>query len=340
MTGAPGDRSRDDVAEVIRAIGPRHTAPADLADRVQSRVRAHWESERRSRRAWRLRSVGLAIAAAMVIGITASVVTTRTTGTAPIAGTAATVDLVLDSAWLQASPTSAVAALRRGDRVALGAEVATEGRGRVAMTLGSGHSMRLDAGTRVTIISDRIIALARGAVYLDSRTVADRAAGSVEVRTPFGVVRDVGTQFEVRAGDGALSVQVREGQVAVTVAGGKVVTVDAGRQVRLTANGDTVSEATAAGALDWLSSVTPMIDVDGRSLYAFLEWAARERGLGLSFASAELAATARTIVLSGSLQGMTIDEALEAVLATSRLSPAVDNGVLHVRPASGSRGDR
>jgi ferric-dicitrate binding protein FerR (iron transport regulator) len=340
VTGAPGDRSRDDVAEVIRAIGPRRSAPAELADRVHSRVRAHWESDVRSRRAWRLRSVALAMAAAIMIGIAASIATTRTSDTAPIAGTAATVDLVLDSAWSQGSPTSVVAALHRGDLVPFGAEVATEGRGRIAMTLASGHSLRLDAGTRVAVISDRIIALERGAVYLDSRTIAGRAAGSIEIRTPLGIVRDVGTQFEVRALDGALSVRVREGQVAVTVAGGKVVTVDAGRQIRLTANGDAVSEATASGDLNWLNGVTPMIDVDGRSLYAFLEWAARERGLSLAFASAELAAVSRTIVLSGSVHGMTIDEALEALLATSQMSPAVDHGVLQVRAVSGSRGDR
>ncbi len=43
--------------------------------------------------------------------------------------------------------------------------------------------------------------------------------GSIEIRTALGTARDVGTRFEVRLGDGALRVRVRDGVVEVDHAG-------------------------------------------------------------------------------------------------------------------------
>ena len=145
---------------------------------------------------------------------------------------------------------------------------------------------------------------------------------------------------EVRAQDASLSVRVREGRVVVEAAGTRV-DVDAGHQLQLSSNGEvTRQEITGGTAFEWLGSVTPMIEIDGRPLQSFLEWAARERGLRLEFASAGTATAARTILLSGSVQGMTIDEALESVLATSRMSPAVEGNVLRILASGESRGAR
>jgi hypothetical protein len=57
--------------------------------------------------------------------------------------------------------------------------------------------------------------------------------------------------------------------------------------------------------------------IEGRSLSAFLDWYARERGVSVRFASADAQAGAARTILRGSIDAMSLDEALSSVLATS-----------------------
>ena len=97
-------------------------------------------------------------------------------------------------------------------------------------------------------------------------------------------------------------------------------------------------EWTSAAGLDWIDTVTPMFRIDGRSLKEFLDWMTRERGLRLRFVSPRAAQAAAGIRLSGSVDGMTLDQALESVLVTSQMSHRIDNGVLLIRSASEPQG--
>jgi len=251
----------------------------------------------------------------------------------------ARVEMVFDAVWSQPARSGAPVSLRSGDEVTIGSEVATEDRGRVALRMARGHSVRLDTGTRVRVLSDRALALDRGAVYVDSSADARRDAGAtagfIEIRTPLGSIRDVGTQFEVRWLADAVRVRVREGKIAFD-ATGAIVEVGAGGELRLGADGAMARrDVSALGAdLDWVGAITPMLDIDGRALQQFLEWMARERGLRLGFESPEVAGSAPGIVLNGSIQGMTLDQALESVLSTCRLSSRIDGDILLVRSSN------
>ena len=57
---------------------------------------------------------------------------------------------------------------------------------------------------------------------------------------------------------------------------------------------------------------------------------ARERGLRLVFANAELARSANDITLSGKLEGVTVEEALDVVLPTCRMSHRIADGLLMI----------
>ena len=81
-----------------------------------------------------------------------------------------------------------------------------------------------------------------------------------------------------------------------------------------------------------------MMELGGRSLQEFLDWMARERGLQLRFASPEVAASAPGIVLNGSIDGMTLDEALESVLPTCRMSHRIEGDALLIRHAGSPNG--
>lgn len=223
-----------------------------------------------------------------------------------------------------------------GDVLVAGTTVTTEaGRppGIVALTLADGESVRLDSGTRVRLESRRRLALEIGTLYADSGA-ATAGEEALEIVTPWGSVRDVGTQFEVRVAEGedvALRVRVREGGVAVA-SGGESHTVAGGQELRMHGDG-TVSRHQVARygpAWAWTLAAAPSIDIDDRPLSSFLKWVCRETGWELRYADPELARSAPEIRVRGNIEGLTPEEAVSVVLPASGLDYRVEDGTLWV----------
>jgi hypothetical protein len=76
--------------------------------------------------------------------------------------------------------------------------------------------------------------------------------------------------------------------------------------------------------------VTPTFDLEGLTARAFLDRVARERGWTLTFADAELARSAEEIVLAGTVERLTLEQSLDAVLPTCRMTHRLDDGVLRI----------
>jgi ferric-dicitrate binding protein FerR (iron transport regulator) len=301
------DRSEDGIERLLRATGRRPAPPPERSDRVREAVRTHWRAERHRITRRRLLWVGAAAAAALAVFVFLG---------RPAVGIAARVE--------RAEPPGL---LGGGDAIEAGATLSTEAGGRIALRLGSGHAVRLDRGTRVRILSDRAVALEGGALYVDSAGAEE----TLEIRTPFGDLRNVGTQFLVRLRDGTLRVHVREGTVAMT-ASGESVGVHAGQLLEVGEAGPTLRQATAREEWAWAGEIAPMLAIEGRSARDFLDWIAREQGLSVRFESAELARSASATTLQGSIEGMTLDQALDSVLPTCGMRHRVDGDVLHVGP--------
>ncbi len=87
--------------------------------------------------------------------------------------------------------------------------------GTLAMTLTSGVHLRLDASSTARLDSATDVVLERGAVYVDSAGAhpTQPDASPISIHTPAGLVRDIGTQFEVRLDDAGLRIRVRDGEV-------------------------------------------------------------------------------------------------------------------------------
>ncbi len=204
--------------------------------------------------------------------------------------------------------------------------------GRVAFRLAGGSSVRLDADSRVRVASRDTLELERGALYVDS------AAGSgVEVRTTLGVVRDIGTQFEVRLAsehetDAPLLVRVREGMIHLEREGEE--THEAGRGSELRLRGDGAVERAEVSIYgpqwDWVLETAPAPEVEGQSLRAFLDWLVREGGWTLRFADQETEAQAAETVLHGSIAGLAPLEAATVVFKGSGLSFESQEDVLWI----------
>ncbi len=201
--------------------------------------------------------------------------------------------------------------------------------GRAAVRLAGGQSLRLDQGSRVRFASSSSVLLERGAVYVDSA-----AAGNVEVRTTLGVVRDVGTRFEVRLLPGSdaatLRVRVREGSIMLEGGGGSHHAV-AGEE--LSTRGGSVARGPSpvyGRQWDWVLETAPAPDVADRPLQDFLDWIEREGGWTVRFADQEVATLAAGTILHGDVRDLALEEAASVVLGGSGLDYHLEDGTFIV----------
>lgn len=321
-----------EVRDLIVGAGPRAAVPAEDIAAIKAAAREEWrglvEGERRQRRGARL-GAGLALAASVLLAL--AVGWWWTTRTAPVAApVVASVELVAGSVRGGGAELAVGGQLPAGVTVETGDRVDGPLAG-TALRLAGGQSLRLAAGTRVRLASDRRFELDRGTLYVDSDPAA--SAGGVEVVTTLGIVRDIGTQFEVRVseGDSTLRVRVREGEVALEAAGDSHRAIR-GDQLSLLADGSIArAEIEPYGPeWDWVVATAPGLEFDGHPVGAVLSWYGRETGRAVRYADPALAAVADEAVLSGSSRGFTPAQTLETALRTSGLRHRLENGTILV----------
>jgi ferric-dicitrate binding protein FerR (iron transport regulator) len=301
--------ARDDVAPLFQIAGPRPRLPENEVAPLRAQAREVFR--RQARRTVRRRRIGWAVGA----GLAAA-------GLLLIAGPA-----VRRLSLPGASEPIATFEMRTGDvRVSGGPSdsptllpgtVVTTGRGgRAALRLPAGASLRIDGGSTVRFDSTRTLTLERGAVYTDSGSPAKLAEG-IEIATTFGSVRDVGTQFEVRLlpGAKALRVRVREGKVLVDQAG-EIRQAGAGAELVLHADGSLrrADVPVYGPGWDWVQRIAPSLAIENASLADFLHWVSRETGLRWHLAEPDTDPGPEHVILHGSIEGLTVEEALAVVL--------------------------
>jgi ferric-dicitrate binding protein FerR (iron transport regulator) len=196
--------------------------------------------------------------------------------------------------------------------------------GRAAIELSSGIQLRLDTGTQLALNDFDEAALTQGAVYVDSGAGTGGTAAQFVLDTSAGDVRHLGTQYEARLDGSVLQVGVREGRVEVSGVHGAAI-AEAGELLAVSGTGQVTRGALApnASAWDWVNGITPPFSIDGRTVDEFLSWAGRETGRTVEYASPEAARQARSVTLNGTVEGLSPEGALAAVLATTSLEPTV-----------------
>jgi ferric-dicitrate binding protein FerR (iron transport regulator) len=309
-----------DLAALIRAAGSRARPSAAAADEVRAAVGRQWRDSVAARR--RRRTVTAWAAAASVTVAALALWTARPLylpagdPLASLARVEGPVEYRNRSGTGWTSATSSLE-LKSGDRLRTG------GTGRVALALANGLDVRLDSGTELAFVDPGHVALARGAIYVDSGAGAEAASRELEIATPLGNVSHLGTQYQARLDDAVLHVAVREGRVSVGAKGVTTVAA-AGEQVQVTEDRVTRSALpTHAAQWAWVNAVTPPFAIEGKTVADFLSWAARETGRSIDYASPDVARQARGIVLRGSVAGLTPDQAVSAVLSTTPLHPEI-----------------
>jgi len=307
--------AEDSLARLIRMAGRRQEPPPEAREQVFAIASAAWQGKIRRRQR---RRVSYAVAAtvalvAVLIGVLQIgqgrygvpaldiAVTDLVAGTVEVKGTA-------DATWRAIQGSGA--ALTEGTRIR------TAEKSGLGLRLASGDSFRLNEQTELLFESSAQIHLLAGTVYLDSGS--DDSAAELEIRTPAGRVRHIGTQFELKYTREALRLRIREGQVVLSYPVGEVQAqqgdeLSIGRDGRLF-----MSTVDPYGSeWEWVQALAPMPGGDRRSLASLLNWVERETGREVHFARPDLEARAAETMLHGNSRRMVPMEALSVMLETT-----------------------
>jgi hypothetical protein len=341
----PGELSEEQIAELLRAAGPGDRVPDEELAPIRANAIEAWRGQvRRTARRRVAARVTLAIAAAVVLTIAVALLRRDPFSPAIPEIAAATIETVTGTA------TAGAGRAADGDEIAGGTIVATTDSSRAALRLATGPSVRIDVLSSVRVNSGRSLRLDRGAVYVDTHA-EERAADEMarlEIETPLGTVTDRGTRFEVRLigggfddGNGGVSpssleIRVRDGAIRLAT---ESTTFDATAGMRLAVSDE--SEATRSAEAphgddwSWIDSVRPPVAIEGITCAAFLDWAARESGRSWRFSDPAAGADAAAAIVHGSIDDLTLDEALATVLPSCGLRHRIEGAELVIDAGDG-----
>jgi hypothetical protein len=82
---------------------------------------------------------------------------------------------------------------------------------------------------------------------------------------------------------------------------------------------------------EWVGRLPSPFDLSAHTLMEFLAWVSRETGYTVAFQSEALATRVTQMTVQGSIDGLTPEEALEAVLPATGLEYSLRDGRVTVR---------
>ena len=322
-------RKPDSIAELLKFAGRREPVDAARAERVEQRVYEHWQhtvkrTRSQSRRTRLLRvGGGLALAAGVVLGIG---LTLRMFAPAPVVATVIAVVGVTESS-ISDQP---LVTTRAGAEIRSGSTIQTLDDSGVSMDLVTGHDVRVAANSRIRLQTNSIM-LDEGSIYVDSGP--DGLSGELVIRTSYGTVSELGTQYITSVFADSMEVSVREGAVSVDQGGGRELHATAGEALQIDREGASTREWISTYGDRWLWATELGRDFSDSefTLREFLDWLTREYGLQVIYANDELEQDADVLRFYGSISGLDVQDALEYVTVTLGLTYTPDAGVITIR---------
>jgi ferric-dicitrate binding protein FerR (iron transport regulator) len=326
--GAIGGR-HDVVGDIIRAAGKRTMPSAEATALARAAVTATWERKTRGIRRRRQWLQWGAVAAALVLAIG---VWTRFPGHA--AFEVAKIDRVVGELSILAAEHAVGSRPTDGTPILAGSMLRTGAASYAGLRLDDGTSLRLGALTEVMLAGPDTVDLIAGKVYVDKQS-GKQHEPAIEVRTPRGVFRDIGTQFEVKQSEDVTRLRVREGIVTFTSDGVSALS-NAGEEVIIDASGAISRSRISRSdpAWDWTTLVAPTPELSHIALDQLLRWVNRESGRDIRFENAAAKAQAERTRLHGRVDRLSPLEALDVMLATTDLTyELLDDGSIVIRLA-------
>ncbi len=327
MTTSDSKLHESDAAleRLLEEASPRPAPSADSIARARLAVHDEWQQivggrVRRRRVGWFAAAATVVLAVAVVMNL----------GPAPEPVLVATVDRSAGAIYLLGEGSilnelSEPAEFETGQTVVTGQEAG------LGLAWQTGGSLRLDENSELRFVAVDRVELVSGRVYFDSQ---DPPAGTsrLTIETAHGDVTHVGTQFITETTPERLTVSVRDGSVEIDGHRYRAV-ADAGQA--LTLRGDAQPERLDIRGYgpywEWVETVGPVMDMNGRTLEALLDWVCRETGLEFEFEDAGL----RDDVIGEDLSPGDISDtpriALAQFMLTYDLDYEIHDGVIRIR---------
>ena len=333
----PAADDEQSLASLLRLAGERPDVPLGIESRVYHRVHQEWQRSSAEpddsrvyanvRKAWRRDALrGTLLRWLLPAGVAATITIAAFLVQQPAPEISQTVATVARVNGASASHYAEGVAIRAGETITTG-----PGEG-ISLLLARNESLRIDADSRVRVDSAHQFTLLRGRIYADSGQFVYRNDG-LEIHTDLGIVTDVGTQFAVMADAGVLDVAVREGRVNVQ-GEAELHTAKMGERLVVTPGAEPTIEVLDPhdDFWNWAAGLAPGFDTSNKSLLDFLKWAARETGRELLFGNDASRMFAMRTDVHGSIAGLTPDEALAAVLATTTVNYHIEKDKIVIDP--------
>ena len=286
------DLSEKSFEELMGHASPRPAPSAEDAEKARAEVRAEWLTvTNKHKRKRRFISYAAAASVLLALGMVVNLLNAPAVSVVQVASidkSTGSIYVLGEQSRLQA--TGSLSSIAAGQTIVTGEDSG------LGLAWGGGGSLRIDANSRVTFVSAAAIELESGRVYFDSMDVD----AELEIRTEYGTVTHVGTQYMTSIDKRSLSVSVRDGRVAVD---GLYYQDIAEERERLTLTGSARPEVLSilpyGEAWKWIEATTPVVSFDGKTLFEFLEWVARETGFEIEFDDPKIERMARTETYSG-----------------------------------------
>jgi ferric-dicitrate binding protein FerR (iron transport regulator) len=313
----------DQIGELLRLAGRRRVPDGDEMKKAREAAHAEWTlavHHRTWRSRWRVLAGSVIAAAACVLAAWAWMRPTRVPTPVIVAPIEiATLQRITGTIEITSKDLGPRKVREPGVRVKVGDRIAVLDDSRAAFVLASGIAVRLDRGSVAIVEAHDRLALERGAAYIDSGREGGHA--SLRIETSLGVIRHLGTQFEVRVAAASVRVRVREGSIALERAGSRLVG-SAGEALTVSDGKPPEREriATTGAEWAWIAELAEPFTLEGATVKSFLDWIGREEGWQWRIEDPALRARADRIVLHGSIEGLTPAEALDVVLPASGLA--------------------
>ena len=329
------DPDRDNqIARLLKLAGRRPAPGVERMERARDAARAEWRHalKTRGRRRW----LPFVAVAAMVAGVGGAAWVWKNRTAMPVQRPEiATFQKVIGIVQVSdASVNGSVRTATTNASVRIADRLETESNGGAAIRYFDGPSVRVSAGTALTLDSTSRLTLIRGTIYVDSDP--QQGSDSLAVATELGTVRHVGTQFEVRIQPGSLDVRVREGEVSIERRNERLTaTAGEGLLVRENRPVERRRIASSDPGWAWVTTMAAPFTLEGATVPAFLQWVSREEGLRWEYADSAARRVADRAVLHGSIDGLTPAEALLAVLPAAGLTPKRQGDRLIVSAGAG-----
>ncbi|MFK7864302.1 MAG: FecR domain-containing protein [Pseudohongiellaceae bacterium] len=308
----PTNVSEQRIAEILTAIGPRPKASEEMAAEVKANVKKIWHEEVEQRKNHKNYGRWFAAAASLVVAVSAIFFLPQNENPEVFAS------LIQNTGIIEyRNKTQQWSLLSSDQALSPGTELRSGNASYGSLDLSNGMTLRMDQNTRLSFEALDRIYLATGGIYAESHSELDEQ--SITIETQWGSARDIGTRFEVRADADQWRVQVRDGLVVVnqntitnTLAANERLVIDKNDQVTK----ETVSAADQSW--HWTQHAPSLFNMEGANLKDFINWWSRETGRVVHFRNTEDLSSSEKTILHGSLEGVSVTDSLEVVLATTR----------------------